>query len=213
MLSFVFGKKPTPEETVKKWRRELRKEGYAIERQIRAIEREIAKITREIRIAAKTNINSARNMAKEIIRSRKAIERLHESKAHLNSVSLQLQQNLSTYKLAGCLKKSTEIMASMNRLIKLPELQATMMAMSREMEKSGLIEEMVHDIMSDDEEIEDEAEEEVDKIMDELNLNLISVAPNVRHNKNLKEKEPAPVEVEEDQEFTDMKARLNALRE
>jgi hypothetical protein len=38
-------------------------------------------------------------------------------------------------KLAGVLQKSTAVMAAMNQLIRLPQLNKIMMAMSREMEK------------------------------------------------------------------------------
>ncbi len=38
-------------------------------------------------------------------------------------------------RLAGCLQKSTEVMKSMQQLVKLPEIQKTMMEMSKEMMK------------------------------------------------------------------------------
>jgi charged multivesicular body protein 3 len=68
---------------------------------------------------------------------------MYKSKAELNSVSMHLQQNLATYKLAGAIKKSADVMRMMNNLIKLPQLNQTMMVMAREMEKAGLIEEMI----------------------------------------------------------------------
>ena len=42
---------------------------------------------------------------------------------------------LATLRLAGTLEKSTQVMTSMQNLIKVPEIQATMMAMSKEMTK------------------------------------------------------------------------------
>lgn len=68
---------------------------------------------------------------------------MYKSKAELNSVSMHLQQNLATFKLAGAIKKSADVMRMMNNLIKLPQLNQTMMVMAREMEKAGLIEEMI----------------------------------------------------------------------
>jgi hypothetical protein len=38
-------------------------------------------------------------------------------------------------KVAGAMQKSTQIMTMMNQLVKIPEISATMMAMSREMSK------------------------------------------------------------------------------
>lgn len=43
--------------------------------------------------------------------------------------------NTATAKIAGCLQQSTVVMASMNEMIKLPQLHRTMMDMAKEMEK------------------------------------------------------------------------------
>jgi len=42
---------------------------------------------------------------------------------------------LATLRLAGALEKSTQVMSSMQNLIKIPEIQAVMMQMSKEMTK------------------------------------------------------------------------------
>jgi len=41
----------------------------------------------------------------------------------------------ATLRIAGAMEKSTEVMKSMQALIKLPEIQKTMMEMSKEMMK------------------------------------------------------------------------------
>lgn len=64
----------------------------------------------------------------------------------------------ATYKMAGTMKKSAEIMAMMNNLVRLPELQGMMMAMAREMEKAGLIDEVIQDTL------EDLGEEDLDEV-------------------------------------------------
>lgn len=97
-------------------------------------------------------------LAKEIVRTRKAVTQLHTSKAHMNSVAMQITNQMSQKALSGQMKKSTEIMASMNKLMKVSEIQDTMQKMSTEMMKAGVIEEMTQDAMealdeSDDEEV------------------------------------------------------------
>ena len=151
-------------------------------------------------------------MARELVRSKKAKERLHTSKAQLNSVQLHLQHNLSQYKLAGCIKSSAEVMASMNNAIRLPEIHQSMVMMATEMQKAGLIEEMVDDMMDTDD-IEDEADEEVEKVLMEMNLNLDSAMPSAVGAKSLKVAEEEPEEpVEDDFETMEMQQRLNALK-
>ena len=87
--------------------------------------------------------------------TRKAKERIYTARTQLESVSMQLQAQISMAKVSGCLQKSTEVMQAMSqfrcilasislifssssfsqRLIQLPELRQTMMDMAREMER------------------------------------------------------------------------------
>jgi charged multivesicular body protein 3 len=83
------------------------------------INREEEKIKRSIKDAAKRgDIGSCKTYAREIVRSRKAVARLHTSKAQMNSVVMQMQNQLSQQKLMGTLSKSSDIMKAMNRLVK-----------------------------------------------------------------------------------------------
>jgi len=179
--TFLFGKQLTPEELVKKWKKDLTTQSREVNKGIRALTREENKIKREIsNLMKRGDSQNARTLARELIRSGKAKDRMHLTKAQINSVGMQLQQNLATYKMAGCIKKSGDIMKMMNHIVRLPELQQTMMTMAREMEKAGLIDEMVQDTMDDMDEVEDEeVEEQVDKVLTELNLELQRV-PGVR---------------------------------
>lgn len=80
---------------VKEWNGKLRKEGYALDRQVRSIKREEDKIKKSLKEAAKKNdIQVCSILAKEIIRSRKAVNRIYASKAQLSSVQLQMSQQM-----------------------------------------------------------------------------------------------------------------------
>lgn len=154
-------------------------------------------------------------MAKEVIRARKACNKIHTSKAHLNSVSLQMKNQLATIRVAGSLSKSTEVMQAMQSLIKVPEVAATMRELSKEMMKAGIIEEMLDetmDVMEDSEEMEDEADEEVDKILWELTAGQLGTAPAVvmetPGSLSTKNTEPEA----DDTELEDMRNRLQSLR-
>jgi charged multivesicular body protein 3 len=56
-------------------------------------------------------------------------------------------------KLAGVMQKSSVVMAAMNNLVKLPQLNQIMVSMAREMEKAGLIEEIMDDVLDNDSEV------------------------------------------------------------
>jgi len=208
----LFGKKVTPEEYVKKWKKELKKEERSLERNIRGIELEEQKIIRSIKDLVKKgdrqNAGSAKILAKELIRSRKAKERLYASKAQINSVSMQLTQNLAMMKMTQVMQKSTQVMAAMNNLVRLPQLSKVMVAMSREMQKAGLIEEMMDDVMDNDEEIDELAEEEVDKVLEELTMGIKTAKVSTEELPTAKKTGTKSKE----EDMSDLEARLGALK-
>ena len=185
-----------------------------------AIRREEAKVTRSLKEAAKKGDKDVcLVLAKEVVHSRKAVNKLYCAKANINSVQMQMKGQLATIKVAGCLQKSAEVMKTMQQLVKLPEIQKTMMEMSREMMKAGIIEEMLEDTMetvTESEDLEEEAQGEVDKILFELTAGKLGAAPSV-----VKETLPTPAaasserekqEESEEDDMEEMKTRLEALR-
>jgi len=91
---------------------------------------------------------SARMLAKELVRARKQRQRMYQSKATLNSVQMQLQEQVgmpilfeeevdgvATYKISGILKQSTGVMRDVNSLVKIPELNRDMRLFSMELTK------------------------------------------------------------------------------
>ncbi|VVC33464.1 Hypothetical protein CINCED_3A009590 [Cinara cedri] len=134
----IFGKSPSadPKEQVKQWTSTIRKESYKLDRQIRGIQREEEKVKRSMKEAAKKgNKDVCIILAKEILRSRKTINKLYTSKTHMNSIQMQMKNQLSILRMAGSLQKSTEVMQTMHNLIKVPEVAATMRDLSKEMMK------------------------------------------------------------------------------
>jgi len=215
----LFGKTkgPDPKEQVQEWGKKIRKEGYNLDRQINAIKREEMKVTKSLKEAAKKGDKDVCHiLAKEIINSRKAVTRLYTAKANLNSVQLQMKNQLATVKVAGALSSSAEVMKSMNALVKLPETQKTMMELSKEMMKAGVIEEMLEDTMEGldaEEEMEEAAQEEIDKIIFELTTGKLGEAPTaVKDTLPPTGTELEDKEVESDEELEEMQGRLESLR-
>lgn len=215
----LFGKTigKTPKEQVREWTSQLRKEGYALDRQIRAIQREEEKTKRMLKDAAKRgDTDVCRVLAKEIVSARKSVNRIHTSKAHLNSVQLSMNHQLALLKVSGSLERSTEVMQSMQNLVKVPEIARTMQDLSKEMMKAGIIEEMMEDTFEsvfDDEGLEEEAGEEVDKLLWELTAGQLGTAP-AAVSESLPDAtmEAASASAASDTDLTDMEMRLEALR-
>jgi len=220
----LFGKSkaPDPKEQVQEWGKKIRKEGYNLDRQINAIKREEMKVTKSLKDAAKKGDKDVCHiLAKEIINSRRATTRLYTAKANLNSVNLQMKNQLATIKVSGALSSSAEVMKSMNALVKLPETQKVMMELSREMMKAGVIEEMLEDTMEGldgEEEMEEAAQEEVDKIIFELTTGKLGEAPAAVKDTLPAASSTVPAdtvledEEESEGELEEMQSRLEALR-
>ncbi|XP_072313954.1 charged multivesicular body protein 3 [Eucyclogobius newberryi] len=217
----LFGRTPdkAPKEMVNEWSTKIRKEMRVIDRQIREIQREEEKVKRSIKEAAKKGQRDVCIiLAKEMIHSKRAVTKLYASKAQMNSVQLSMKNQLALVRVSGSLQKSTEVMKAMQNLIKIPEIQATMRELSKEMMKAGIIEEMLEDTfesMEDGEEMEEAAEEEVDKILFEITAGALGKAPN-KVTDELPEMEPpgatAASDEESEEDIEEMQSRLAALR-
>lgn len=217
----LFGKsqeKPAAD-LVKEWNHKIRKEMRVVDRQIRDIQREEEKVKRSIKDAAKKGQKDVCIvLAKEVIQSKRAVTKLHASKAQMNSVVLSMKNQLAVARVAGAMQKSTDVMKAMQNLVKIPEIQATMRELSKEMTKAGIIEEMMEDTfesMEDGEEMEEAAEEEVDRILFDITAGALGKAPN-KVTDALPEMEPAGATAASDEEseedIEEMQSRLAALR-
>lgn len=212
----LFGKGPDPKTQIKDWTSKLRKEQNNIERQINKIKREEAKVGASLKAAAKKgDKDSCRILAKEVVRSRKAVNKMYSSKARINSVQLQMENQMAVVKVTGQLEKSTQVMTAMQKLIKIPDIQKAMMTMSKEMMKAGIIEEMLEETMEqmEDDDIEEAADKEIENVLYEITKGQLGEAPEAVG-------DTLPQDVEglmEDgacaSEVDDMAARLAMLRD
>ncbi|ODN06205.1 Charged multivesicular body protein 3 [Orchesella cincta] len=217
----LFGKSTPvdPKVQVTEWRKKIRRESTALDRQINGIRREEEKIKRSVKEAAKKGDRDVcRIYAKELVRSRKAISKIYVSKAHLNSIQMHMQEQLAILKTSGSLQKSTQVMQAVSALIKIPEVAATMRELSKEMMKAGIMEEMINDTfesLEDQEELEEAADEEIDNILWEVTAGQLGRAPAAG-----KEALPTPTpsaaaaesDEEDEEELEKMQSRLEALR-
>uniref|UniRef100_A0A915Q2X5 SNF7 family protein n=1 Tax=Setaria digitata TaxID=48799 RepID=A0A915Q2X5_9BILA len=206
----LFGrdKKIDTKEAVRELQRKMRTELRQLDRQIHAIEREEIKVKRQIKESAKKGDRDVCVvLAKSILQSRKAISKIHGTKAQINSVVMGMQQQLATVRMAGSLQQSTDVMKNMQQLVKVrrsfknnqifetwlelgigegfqnkvqvPEIMSTMRELSKEMMKIGIIDEMIEETMEsvEPEEFEEEAQEEVDRILYEITAGELGKAP------------------------------------
>lgn len=222
----ILKPKPNPQQLLRDWQRKLRQECRNIERQIRDIQREEKNVQKAIKEAAKRNdMGSAKALASELVRSRKTVNRLHENKAQLNSISMHLGESVAIARTVGHLSKSAEVMKLVNNLMKAPEMAVAMQEFSKEMTKAGVIEEMVNDAVDsalDSEDIEDEIEEEVDKVLTAIAGETAAQLPEAVRKERVKqpaqsvgaadEEEAIAEGVDDEEEMEEIRARLAKVR-
>ncbi|KAM9329879.1 charged multivesicular body protein 3 isoform 4-T4 [Gastrophryne carolinensis] len=216
----LFGKTQDrpPKDLVNEWSLKIRKEMRVMDRQIRDIQREQEKVKRSIKESAKKgNREACVILAKEVVQSKRAIGKLYASKAHMNSILMSMKNQLAVLRVSGSLQKSTEVMKAMQNLVKIPEIQATMRELSKEMMKAGIIEEMLEDTfesMEDQDEMEEAAEKEIDNILFEITAGALGKAPS-KVTDALPEPElegATAASDEEEEDLEAMQSRLAALR-
>lgn len=221
----AFFKPPDPKQLAKQWQSNIRKEQRRIDANINDIKRECAKTTREIKTCLKRqDVQSARVLAKEIAKARRTMESLYETKANYNSISMRLGESVGRLAQAGSVKTSAEILKSMNAIANVGQATKDVVAMSKEMFKLGVIEDVLEDAFAgmasmDDE--EEETERAVDVILKEFAGEVAGAMPE----KVVEHEQPKTTEAvvvpsvskEEDERrhpvVVDVQSRLDALRE
>lgn len=214
MMAALFGKPKTPKEQAREWSTQLQREQRGIEREISNIKREETKTIIELKKLAKAgNEKVLKVLGKAVVRSRKAQEKLLETKTQIGSCILALKQMSASVAVAGAMQKSAAIMQHMNSLVSLPQVAAVAQAMSKEMMKAGIIDEMVQESMEqlDGDDMEAEAEAEVDNVIFEITKGELG-----KEMPTMKKRAAVAVEVEEekpaiDDDLAAMKARLDQL--
>jgi charged multivesicular body protein 3 len=215
-----FGRAKTPEERMKEWKSKLRAQSREIDKELRGIEAQENKIKQELKQLAKkpaVSQKAIKTLATELVRSQKAKDHLLTGKTHINSVMMQMQEQASMVKVTGCLQKNTQVMKSMNSLMKLPQMRESMYQMSKEMMKAGLMEDLVNETM---ESLEDEGEQEivdaeVDNIVNQiLEGKMLQAVSTPKSSPGVQQKEAAPAEArdESDEELSKMQAKLQSLK-
>ena len=96
-------------------------------------------------------------------------------RANIQAVALKIQTLKSNNAMANAMKGVTKAMQTMNRQLKLPQIQKIMMEFEKQSEIMDMKEEMMNDAIDDamgDEDDEDESDAIVSQVLDELGLQL-----------------------------------------
>ncbi|XP_043271320.1 charged multivesicular body protein 2a [Venturia canescens] len=175
-MEWLFGKRITPEEMLRKNQRALNKAMRDLDRERMRMEQQEKKIIADIKKLAKEGqMDAVKIMARDLVRTRRFVKKFMLMKANIQAVSLKIQTLRSQNTMAQAMKGVTKAMQSMNKQLNLPQIQKIL----HEFEKQSEIMDMKEEIMNDaiDDAMEDEGDEEesdavVSQVLDELGLQL-----------------------------------------
>ncbi|CAG7846235.1 Charged multivesicular body protein 2a AltName: Full=Chromatin-modifying protein 2a; Short=CHMP2a [Serendipita indica DSM 11827] len=150
--------------------RALAKAQRELDRERTKLEQQEKKLVADIKKSAKAGqLNACKVMAKDLVRTRRYVQKFYQMRTQLQAVGLRIQTLRSNQQMADAMRGATRAMASMNKGLNLPAIQRIMNEFERESAamdmKEELMSEAVDGVMEDD--AEDE-EEEGDKILQQV---------------------------------------------
>ncbi|EJD05664.1 vacuolar sorting protein DID4 [Fomitiporia mediterranea MF3/22] len=170
ILETLFGRTVTPAERLRQHQRSLAKAQRELDRERGKLEQQEKKLIMDIKRSAKSGqMNACKVMAKDLVRTRRYVQKFYQMRTQLQAVSLRIQTLRSNQQMAEAMRGATRAMGAMNKGLNLPSIQRIMNEFEKESATMDMKEEMMSDAVDDvmNDEVEDE-EEEGDKILKEV---------------------------------------------
>jgi charged multivesicular body protein 2A len=206
-IEAVFGKKKTPKELMREYKRSIDRTIRELDREKHSMEQQEKKLIADMKRMAKQNqMDAVKIMAKDLVRTRRYQTKFINMKAQLQAVGLRLQTLQSTQAMTDAMRGITRVMKVMNNQMKLPQMQKIMQEFAKQNDTMDMKEEMMSDMIDDAMAGEDDETEEeglVNQVLDEIGLNMgdkIGATPN------------SSFDVQANKQEDDLQARLENLR-
>lgn len=175
IVEWAFGKRITPAERLRKHQRSLEKSQRELDRERQKLELQEKKLIQEIKKSAKNGqMGACKIQAKDLVRTRRYIEKFYSMKTQLQAISLRIQTLRTNEQMMHAMKGATGVLGNMNRSMNLPGLQRIVMDFERENDIMDQRQDMMDDAIDEVTGLEDEAEGEeiVEQILEEIGVDL-----------------------------------------
>jgi len=215
LIEWAFGKRLTPAERLRQHQRSLEKAQRELDRERTKLEGQERKLISDIKKSAKAGqLPACKVMAKDLVRTRRHIQKFYQMKTQLQGIALRIQTVRSNDQMVQAMKGATRLLGTMNRNMNLPAIQRIAMEFERENDMMDQRQEMMDDAIDDTlEDEEEESDEIVNQVLDEIGIDLsqsLGETPQSALNKQLGSLEsPVPQAIGADD---DLQARLDSLR-
>ncbi|KAK1689990.1 Snf7 family protein [Colletotrichum godetiae] len=177
ILEWAFGKRMTPAERLRKNQRMLDKAIRELDQVRTKLEKQEKQLITQIKQSAqKGQMGACKIQAKDLVRTRRYIEKFYGMRSQLQKISLRLQTYRTNEQMMTAMKGATQALGTMNRSMNLPALQRIAMEFERENDIMDQRQEMMDDVMDDAMDVgaEEEGEEVVEQVLEEIGVDLTS---------------------------------------
>lgn len=178
IIETLFGRTVTPAERLRQHQRALAKAQRELDRERTKLEQQEKKLIMDIKKSAKAGqMNACKVMAKDLVRTRRYVQKFYQMRTQLQAVGLRIQTLRSNQQMAEAMRGATRAMGAMNRGLNLPQIQRIMHEFERESATMDMKEEMMSDAVDDvmDDDLEDEEMEGdniLKQVLDEIGVDL-----------------------------------------
>ncbi|KAJ3755214.1 vacuolar sorting protein DID4 [Lentinula raphanica] len=177
IIETLFGRSVTPAERLRQHQRSLAKAQRELDRERAKLEQSEKKLIMDIKRSAKAGqLNACKVMAKDLVRTRRYVQKFYQMRTQLQAVGLRIQTLRSNQQMADAMRGATRAMGAMNRGMNLPAIQRIMAEFEKESSMMDMKEEMmsdaVDDVMDDEEDEEEEGDKILKEVLDEIGVNL-----------------------------------------
>ncbi|CEH14969.1 snf7-domain-containing protein [Ceraceosorus bombacis] len=144
IVESLFGRSKTPAERLRAHQRALQKAQRELDRERSKLEVQEKKLVADIKKSAKEGqMNACKIQAKDLVRTRRNVQKFYQMRTQLQAVSLRIQTLRSTTQMGEAMKGATKAMGTMNRTLNLPAVSKIMRDFERESEVMDMKEEMM----------------------------------------------------------------------
>merc|ERR1712000_672112 len=170
ILEWAFGKRMTPAERLRKNQRMLDKAIRELDQTRVKLEKQEKTLIQQIKTSAKNGqMGACKIQAKDLVRTRRYVEKFYGMRSQLQKISLRLQTYRTNEQMMQAMKGATMALGSMNKSMNLPQLQRIAMEFERENDIMEQRQEMMDDAIDDamDVGVEEEGDEVVEQVLEE----------------------------------------------
>ncbi|OAR01700.1 hypothetical protein LLEC1_07186, partial [Akanthomyces lecanii] len=173
MLEWAFGKRTTPAERLRKNQRMLDKAIRELDQTRVKLEKQEKTLIQQIKTSAKNGqMGACKIQAKDLVRTRRYVEKFYGMRSQLQQISLRLQTYRTNEQMMQAMKGATMALGSMNKSMNLPQLQRIAMEFERENDVMEQRQEMMDDAVDDamDVGVEEEGDEVVEQVLEDIGI-------------------------------------------